>query len=163
MAHHVVLLPNTVIYYPQLVIDAINKHQEVALVLTLDKTHLSTKCPVANLMYRASNEDDYTCLYEEMKRVKPKLVVLDNCFCDARLDLLYELLRLQKTFQYAIMNVFQINSWTYWATTMTSIVDMIHVPTSDIVTRYLHVLPLEKLRYYDNETLHRKFDVSIPI
>lgn len=116
MSYTLFLLPNTVHNYPEYVISLLDYYKESAFVITLDKRWLYSLNSDVYYLERTNKENKTVSNFsitKEIRQKQPQLVVLDNCFCDNRNNLLEDIMTLQKEIPFQLLNVEQMNDVRY--------------------------------------------------
>ena len=85
MQYNLFLIPDTSYFYPKSVINLLNNLGNYCVAITLDKEYLSNKSPNTLIFERIQPDGsimDNIFLIDNIRKVKPHVVLLDNCFWD---------------------------------------------------------------------------------
>lgn len=99
MTYQVLLTPNGSVGYPNCVLNLITTHHDTTLVITHNKTELSSKFPKVIFIERKENNEEFDMdIMSCIAKNKPTLIILDHCFQDNNSDFLFDLTYKKQSF-----------------------------------------------------------------
>lgn len=97
--YQVLLTPNGSVGYPNCVLNLITHHYETTLVITHNKTELSSKFFKVIFIERKENNEELDMdIMSCIAKNKPTLIILDHCFQDNNSDFLFDLTYRKQSF-----------------------------------------------------------------
>jgi len=109
--YNLFLVSEAVHYYPKSIITMLKGLGNSSVAITLDREYLSIKSPDTVFFERVNDDGsllDNDTLIENVRRINPFFILLDNCFWDnseVNSFLLDSLLNLQKEIQFLLVNL----------------------------------------------------------